>query len=91
MAGVLNKTARPYYIKAQDKKTAVRTKVSIYPGLNEVDDKHWNLVKGCKFVKDLAAADKIAFGNTVDDLLLERAPDTVSVSKSENSKAKTKD
>lgn len=90
MAGVLNKTARPYYLKGIDSKTGNRVKVSVYPGLNEVEDAHWNVVKDTKFAKHLVAKDCIVYGKKVDDQLLDQEPDTKSVSKSEPTKAKTK-
>lgn len=65
MAGVNNKTARQYNLKAitDGKFTTVRLK----PGFNSVDDKAWANVKGCEYVKGLKEQGLVDFGKKQDD------------------------
>ena len=86
MAGIINRTARQFNLKcigANKNRTIVR----VAPGFNVVDDEHWKqFVNGKKvdpYVAELKKAGDIDFGPTVDDLELEKAPDTKAKSKSE--------
>lgn len=86
MAGILNHTARQFNLKcigANKNRTVVR----LAPGFNVVDDEHWKqFVNGKKvdsYVAELKKQGSIEFGSAVDDLELERAPDTKAKSKSE--------
>lgn len=65
MAGVLNRTARQFNIKAMDKKGR-RVVVRLVPGFNEVEDEHWNVCKEDDYVKSLKKDDKINFGADLD-------------------------
>ena len=90
MAGILNKTARQFNLKCM---TAGKRRVTIRvaPGFNSVDDDHWKAFThqgkdGAKkldpYVKELKEKSHIDFGAKVDDMELDREPDTKSKSKS---------
>lgn len=86
MAGIINTTARQYNIKAVSASGHYVT-VRLAPGYSEVVDKHWKHCKDSPFVKELIKAGKIQAGPSIDDLLLDRKPDTIAKSKMERKKA----
>lgn len=92
MAGVLNKTARQFNLKVMNE--GHRTVVRLAPGFNVVKDEHWKeFVDGKKvdpYVKGLKDAGHIDYGSKIDDMELEKDPDTASKSKKEPVKGKTK-
>lgn len=65
MAGVNNKTARQFNLKAitNGKHVTVRLK----PGFNTVNDSAWDHMKGCEYVKSLKEQGLIDFGKAQDD------------------------
>ena len=87
MAGIMNKTARQFNLKCIGA-NGNRVTVRIAPGFNVVEDAHWNefVSKDGKkvdpYVASLKKVGSIDFGPKVDDLELERAPDTKAKSKS---------
>lgn len=82
MAGVINKTARQFNLKAF--KNGKLVTVRIAPGFNVIDDNHWSAFvskEGSKtvvnpYVKTLKSEGQIDFGPKVDDQELEQDPDT---------------
>lgn len=87
MAGIVNKTARQFNLKCIDK-NGNRVTVRVAPGFNVVEDAHWEafVSKDGKtvdpYVAELKKKGDIDFGDNVDDLELEQAPDTKAKSKS---------
>ena len=80
MAGIMNNTARQYNLKCVSKQ-GQRVTVRVAPGFNVVDDEHWKHFKGDPYVKILKDEGKIDFGKAMNDLQLERDPDTKAKSK----------
>jgi len=84
MAGIMNNTARQYNLKCMSAK-GHRVTVRVAPGFNVVDDAHWeHFIKPevMPYVAELKEKGLIAFGDDMDDLELEREPDTQAKSKS---------
>ena len=87
MAGIINKTARQFNLKCIDKKKS-RVTIRIAPGFNVVDDKYWStfVSKDGKtvdpYVAELKKKGLLEFGNDIDDMELEQAPDTKAKTKS---------
>lgn len=87
MAGIKNNTARQYNLKCIGKNSN-RVTVRVAPGFNVVEDAHWEafVSKDGKtvdpYVAQLKKEGSIDFGDKVDDLELEQAPDTKAKSKS---------
>lgn len=87
MAGVMNHTARQFNLKCIGK-NGNRVTVRVAPGFNVVEDAHWEelVSKGGKevdpYVIQLKKEGSIDFGAKVDDLELEKTPDTKAKSKS---------
>lgn len=92
MSGILNKTARQFNLKTIT--DGRRTVVRLAPGFNVVEDEHWkNFVNGKNidpYVKSLKDKGDIDYGTKIDDMELEKEPDTKSKSKSEKIKANDK-
>lgn len=84
MSGVLNNTARIITLRAMDKKSNHKVTVRLSPGLNDVRDDHWVAVKEDAYTKRQKKDRNIDFGKGVDDMLLEEAPSTKSMTKSES-------
>lgn len=86
MAGIINHTARQFNLKCVTKGGS-RVVVRMAPGFNVVDDEHWKaFVDGKKvdpYVAELKKKGSLEFGAKIDDMELERAPDTKSKSKAE--------
>ena len=86
MAGVINKTARQYNLKAV--KSGKVVTVRIAPGFNVVEDKYWSaFVKGTKvnaYVAKLKSEGKLEFGKKQDDMEIEQDPDTKAKAKEQN-------
>ena len=80
MAGIMNKTARQFNVKAMDKR-GHRVSVRIAPGFNVVNDDHWEPCKTDAYVKTLKAKGFIDFGKGMDDMEMDADPDTKSKSK----------
>lgn len=83
MAGVMNKTARQYNLKCVGV-NGHRVCVRLAPGFNVVNDEHWNpFIKPevDPYVAELKEKGLIHFGDKMDDLELEREPDTKCKSK----------
>ena len=80
MAGIINKTARQYNLKCIAK-SGHRVVVRVAPGFNVVEDEHWIHLKNDPYVKSLKKDGLIDFGSKVDDMVLEKDPDTKSKSK----------
>lgn len=87
MSGIINNTARQFNLKCVGKSGASRVVVRLAPGFNVVSDEHWSEFVRTghvdPYVKELKEKKLIDFGKSIDDLLLERDPDTKSKSKSE--------
>ena len=85
MAGIMNHTARQFNLKCVS--NGSRVVVRLAPGFNVVDDEHWKAFaskgKIDRYVATLKKEGHIEFGKAIDDMELERAPDTVAKSKSE--------
>ena len=85
MAGIMNHTARQFNLKCVA--NGSRVVVRLAPGFNVVDDDHWKAFarsgKVDPYVAGLKKNGDIEFGKAIDDMELERAPDTVAKSKSE--------
>lgn len=85
MAGILNRTARQFNLKAI--KDGHRAVIRVAPGFNVVPDEHWKVfVDGRKvdpYVAELKKKGFIDFGSSIDDLELEQEPDTKAKSKLE--------
>ena len=87
MAGIENKTARQFNLKCIGE-NGNRVTVRIAPGFNVVEDAHWQAFvskdgkKVDPYVAQLKKKGDINFGPKVDDLELEKAPDTKAKSKS---------
>ena len=92
MAGILNKTARQFNLKCIGA-NGNRVTVRVAPGFNVMEDKHWEefLASGTgkskremdPYVKSLQEKGDLEFGSKVDDMIMERDPDTKAKSKSE--------
>ena len=87
MAGIMNNTARQFNLKCMSR-NGNRVLVRIAPGFNVVEDDHWGAFvpkngKVDPYVARLKKSGQIEFGVRMDDLELEKAPDTKSKSKSE--------
>lgn len=80
MAGIMNNTARQYNLKCIGK-NGERVTVRVAPGFNVVENEHWKHFKGDPYVALLIKEKKIEFGKAMDDLELERDPDTKAKSK----------
>lgn len=78
----MNNTARQYNLKTITS-DGRRVVVRVAPGFNAVDDEHWKAFAKDKYVANLKKEGKIDFGKKMDDMELERDPDTKSKSKSE--------
>ncbi len=89
MAGVNNKTARQFNLKAinEGKHITIRLK----PGFNTVDDKAWDHMKKCDYVKGLKEDGLIDFGKKQDDKELDAEPGQEAVTKINKAPAKKKD
>lgn len=88
MAGILNNTARQYNLKCVRKSDGARVTVRVAPGFNVVDDDHWGafVPKDKKdmdpYVAQLQKEGKLEFGtDKVEDMEMEKDPDTKSKSK----------
>lgn len=81
MAGIMNKTAKQFNLKCIGK-NGNRVTVRVAPGFNVVEDEHWEEFKDDKYVAQLKKAGHIDFGAKIDDMELEKAPDTKAKSKS---------
>lgn len=87
MAAIVNKTARQFNLKCVGK-NGNKVTVRIAPGLNIVEDSHWEafVSKDNKtidpFVSELKSKNLIDFGGKIEDLELESSPDTKAKSKS---------
>jgi len=87
MAGIMNNTARQFNLKCIS--GGSRAVVRLAPGFNVVKDEHWQAFvpksgKGVDpYVLGLKKAGSIDYGKAMDDLELEREPDTISKSKFE--------
>ena len=85
MAGILNRTARQFNLKAIS--NGHRAVVRVAPGFNVVPDEHWKVfVDGKKvdpYVADLKKQGLIDFGSKIDDMELDQEPDTKVKSKIE--------
>ncbi len=84
MAGIMNNTARQFNLKCMGAK-GHRVTVRVAPGFNVVDDEHWKHFikpKVDPYVAELKKLGKIDFGTKMDDMELERDPDTKAKSKS---------
>jgi hypothetical protein len=68
MIGVLNRTQRILNVKhiSNGKRYVIR----LIPGLNQIPDETWNIVKTCKFLEELKKNESIAYGKTIDEKLL---------------------
>lgn len=75
MAGVFNKTARQFNLKALTK-SGHRALVRVAPGFNSVPDDIWKHFVEDEYVLSLKKNGSISFGPEADDLELERDPDT---------------
>ena len=92
MAGILNKTARQFNLKCIGA-NGNRVTVRVAPGFNVVEDAHWKefLASGTgkakremdPYVAGLVKNGDLEIGDKVDDMILERDPDTKAKSKSE--------
>lgn len=87
MAGIMNKTARQFNLKTVTKEGR-RVVVRVAPGFNVVDDDHWSAFvpksgKADPYVADLKKNGFIDYGKAMDDMELEKDPDTKAKSKSE--------
>lgn len=88
MAGVMNNTARQFNLKCIGKK-GQRVTVRVAPGFNVVEDEHWDHFftgtgknkKADPYVQSLKDDGSLDYGTKMDDLELERDPDTKSKSK----------
>ncbi len=89
MAGVLNKTARQFNLKAitNGKHVTVRLK----PGFNTVDDKAWDCVKTCDYVKSLKEEGHLDFGKKQDDKELDAEPGQEAATKINKAPVKKKE
>lgn len=76
MAGVLNKTARQFNVRAVCSKTKARVTVRLAPGFNVIPDEVWAIAKADKYVVGLKKDNHIDFGKEFDDMELERDADT---------------
>lgn len=86
MAGIMNNTARQFNLKCIS--GGSRVVIRIAPGFNVVNDEHWEAFvpkkgKADPYVLELKKAGSISYGKEIDDLELERDPDTISKSKAE--------
>jgi len=66
MAGVINKTARPYNLKCIGK-NGNRVTVRLVPGLNDVNGDHWAEFKDDEYVALLKKENKIGFGKILEE------------------------
>ena len=88
MAGVMNNTARQFNLKCIGKERK-RVTVRLAPGFNVVEDTHWDhFFKGTgkskkadPYLQSLKDDGSLDYGTKMDDLELERDPDTKSKSK----------
>ena len=89
MAGVNNKTARQFNLKAiaEGHHITVRLK----PGFNVVDDEAWDHMKKCDYVKGLKKDKLIDFGNEQDDKELDADSSQEAVTKINKAPAKKKE
>lgn len=69
MAGILNKSARPFNLRGIKGKRKVT--VRLIPGLNSVPDDKWAYVENTAFVKSLIADSQIAVGEQQNEAVLE--------------------
>lgn len=87
MACVQNNTARLFNLKAIDPKDGSLVVVRLSPMFNLVDDEHWNAFVSTDgkrvnpYVAKLIAAGSISVGPQIDDLELEKDPETKTLSK----------
>lgn len=75
MAGVLNHTARQFNLKVMTP-TGHRALVLVAPGFNSVPDELWKYFEKDDYVLSLKKNKSLSFGTDIDDLQLERDPDT---------------